>query len=315
MGKICVVGSLNMDLTIYTEKMPLLGETMHGHDFITNCGGKGANQAVAVGKLGGDVSMIGLVGNDDFGRALIQNLKNNHVDTSAVEQLDGTATGIAMITVVNGNNFIILNGGANQQVEPDYIDRHIDKIREADIIVLQLEIPIKTVAYTIKLAKELGKKVILDPAPAQKLPEEIYQGLYLIKPNETEVSILTGKDSSTEEGVLEGIQNLKKLGVTNAMVTVGKDGVIFNDGNETLHKYTPSVKVADTTAAGDCFTGALALSLSKGNSMEDSVAFANAAATVAVMREGAQASLPTYEEAIDCYRQYSDVFEKKTLLS
>lgn len=315
MGKICVVGSLNMDLTIYTEKMPLLGETMHGHDFITNCGGKGANQAVAVGKLGGDVSMIGLVGNDDFGRALLENLKNNHVDTSAVEQLDGTSTGIAMITVVNGNNFIILNGGANQQVKPGYIDKHIDKIREADIVVLQLEIPIETVAYTIKLAKELGKKVILDPAPAQKLPDEVYQGLYLIKPNETEVSILTGTDSSTEDGVLEGIQNLKKLGVLNAMVTVGKDGVIVNDGNITLHKYTPSVKVADTTAAGDCFTGALALSLSQGKSMEDSVAFANAAATVAVMREGAQVSLPSYEEAMDCYRQYSDVFEKKTVLS
>lgn len=298
MKKILVIGSLNMDITMRMERVPETGETLAADSMVTSPGGKGANQAYAVGKLGGDVSMLGAVGQDTYGKELLDNLASVGVDVSCIQQIANVPTGMAVIYVEHtGANRIVLMAGANSMVDRSYIDAHMDKIVESDIVILQFEIPLDTVVYAAEMAKKFGKTVILDPAPALSgIPKKLWTYVDYIKPNETELNIiLTGKTDGLP--LNEALIQVQKLGVKNVWVTMGSRGVFFRDENgreETI----PSIKVkaVDTTAAGDTFLAAAAVSLSQGKSTNAAISYGNRAAAVAVTREGAQQSVPTEEE-------------------
>ena len=298
MKKILVIGSLNMDITLRMERAPEAGETLTADSMGASPGGKGANQAYAAGKLGGDVAMLGAVGQDAYGEELIANLASVGVDVSGIQKIADVPTGTAVIYVEHtGENRIVLVTGANGMVDRAYIDAHMDKIAACDIVILQLEIPLDTVVYAAKKAKDLGKTVIVDPAPAvPDIPKELWAYVDYIKPNETELNIiLTGKADGLP--LDEALTQVQQLGVKNIWVTMGGHGVFFRDENgreETI----PSVRVkaVDTTAAGDTFLAAAAVSLSKGKTPAEAIAYGNRAAALAVTRPGAQQSVPTEEE-------------------
>ena len=298
MKKILVIGSLNMDITLRMERAPEAGETLTADSMVASPGGKGANQAYAAGKLGGDVAMLGAVGQDAYGEELIANLASVDVDVSGIQKIADVSTGTAVIYVEQtGENRIVLVTGANGMVDRAYIDAHMDKIAACDIVILQLEIPLDTVVYAAKKAKGLGKTVIVDPAPAvPDIPKELWAYVDYIKPNETELNIiLTGKADGLP--LDEALTQVQQLGVKNVWVTMGGHGVFFRDENgreETI----PSVRVkaVDTTAAGDTFLAAAAVSLSKGKTPAEAIAYGNRAAALAVTRPGAQQSVPTEEE-------------------
>ena len=298
MKKILVIGSLNMDITLRMERAPEAGETLTADSMVASPGGKGANQAYAAGKLGGDVAMLGAVGQDAYGEELIANLASVGVDVSGIQKIADVPTGTAVIYVEHtGENRIVLVTGANGRVDRAYIDAHMDKIASCDIVILQLEIPLDTVVYAAKKAKGLGKTVIVDPAPAvPDIPKELWAYVDYIKPNETELNIiLTGKADGLP--LDEALTQVQQLGVKNVWVTMGGHGVFFRDENgreETI----PSVRVkaVDTTAAGDTFLAAAAVSLSKGKTPAEAIVYGNRAAALAVTRPGAQQSVPTEEE-------------------
>lgn len=300
-SSIVVVGSLNMDFVINVKKMPILGETILGEDVNLVPGGKGANQAYAVGKLGGKVEMIGAVGDDLYGKMLIENLQTVGVGTSGIEIIQGTPTGNAFISVdESGENSIIVVQGANNKLTTQMIDRHIALIEKADIIIMQLEIPLEVVEYVKVLAKEKGKLVILDPAPAQtNLQKQFLEGFDIVKPNETELQTLTGKNFLAREELISGAKELLEKGIQMVIVTLGGEGALLvtKDGEE----YFKAQKVipVDTTAAGDCFTAALALALSEGKGYGEAIRFGNCVSGIVVTRKGAQTSIPTMEEVIE----------------
>lgn len=292
MKKILVVGSLNMDYSIKTSKMPNVGETVLGKEYTLNPGGKGANCAYALGRLGADISMLGMVGLDENGKILKNNLKEVNVNDKNIKEIN-YSTGVAFVTVDDdGDNSIIVISGANSKVDKSFIDENISLIKDSDIIVMQLEIPIDTVLYVSKLAKEYGKTVILDPAPARNdLPLELYKNIDIIKPNETEVLTLTGKDDIGNASL-----DLIEKGCKNVIVTLGSEGslLVTKDG---MTKYdAEKVDVVDTTAAGDTFTGALAFALSNDKELDEAIKFANKVSSIVVTRKGAQESIPSYEE-------------------
>ena len=304
MKKILVIGSLNMDITLRMDRAPEAGETLTAETLLTTPGGKGANQAYAAGKLGGDVAMLGAVGKDAYGDALCRNLASVGVDVSRIKHIEDVSTGTAVIFVEgSGQNRIAIVAGANGLVDRAYMDENMDKIQECDIVILQLEIPLDTVVYAAKRAKELGKTVIVDPAPAvPDIPRELWAYVDYIKPNETELNIiLTGKADGLP--LFEALKQVQQLGVKNVWVTMGGHGVFFKDENgreETI----PSVRVkaVDTTAAGDTFLAAAAVSLSKGKPASEAIAYGNRAAAVAVTRPGAQQSVPTEEEVEELWQ-------------
>lgn len=298
MSRITVIGSLNMDLVITTPKVPVMGETVLGSGFMTVPGGKGANQAVAAAKLGGNVTMIGCVGSDTFGEELLNNLRRNSVDTSHMRMLDGVPTGIAMIVVNEGNNFIIVDPGANYQLTPQMIDSVEDLIKESCIMVAQLEIPLDTVERAIDIAKRNDVKVLLNPAPAIKLEDSLLTKVDILTPNETECEIITDIPIKSVGDAKNAVAYLMNKGVENVIVTMGGNGVVYNSGKEIIHKAVPNVKVVDTTAAGDSFSGALAVALSQGKSIDEAVDFGNIVGTLTVMKKGAQTSLPTIEDVL-----------------
>lgn len=292
MKKILVVGSLNMDYSIKTSKMPNVGETVLGKEYTLNPGGKGANCAYALGRLGADITMLGMVGLDENGKILKNNLKEVNVNDKNIKEINDS-TGVAFVTVdEGGENSIIVISGANSKVDKSFIDENIALIKDSDIIVMQLEIPIDTVLYVSKLAKEYGKTVILDPAPARNdLPLELYKNIDIIKPNETEVLTLTGKDDIGNASL-----DLIEKGCKNVIVTLGSEGslLVTKDG---MTKYdAEKVDVVDTTAAGDTFTGALAFALSNDKELDEAIKFANKVSSIVVTRKGAQESIPSYEE-------------------
>jgi len=299
MPDIVVIGSLNMDLAITTPKVPVMGETVLGSGFMTIPGGKGANQAVAAAKLGGKVSMVGCVGNDAFGNEVINNLKQNSVDTSNVKKLDGIPTGIAMIVVNEGNNFIIVDPGANYQLMPQMIDTVEELIKNSYIVVIQLEIPIETVERAIDIAKRNNVKVLLNPAPARKLDDSLLAKVDILTPNETESEIITGIPIKSVEDAKKAVTYLMDKGIPYVIVTMGGKGVVYNSGKEIIHKTVPDVTVIDSTAAGDSFSGALAVALSNGKTIDEAVDFGNIVGTLTVMKKGAQTSLPTLEDVLN----------------
>lgn len=293
MKNILIIGSINIDLVINTDILPKLGETVHGKNFMTSYGGKGANQAVAVAKLYGEADMIGAVGCDEFGKLLKANLEANHVLTNGVKIAD-TNSGVAVITVCGGDNHIILDGGANDEVSPAWIDANLDLIKNADIVIFQLEIPMDTIIYAAKKAKEYGCKVLLNPAPAAKLPEELLSFTDIIIPNEHEAAIITGY--TNEEEALKALWN---DGNRTVIITLGEKGCLYNDGTTIKTQKAFSVKAVDSTAAGDSFIGGYCSMIAEGKAMDEAVRFATAVSAITVSRPGASASIPTRKEAED----------------
>lgn len=298
MKRILIVGSLNMDTVLEVPYLPRAGETITGKNITLIPGGKGANQAYAAGKLGGDVVMAGAVGDDSFGDRLRANLKEVGVNTTPIVVISGVPTGQAYIIVDdNGENSITLIRGTNGEVTCKMAESWKKYIETCDILIMQLEIPLDTVLYVKNLAVRLGKTVILDPAPAKKeFPDGFWQGIDYIKPNETELSILTGKAIDTKENIINAASEMLDKGVKNVIVTLGEKGCFLV--NRSVQKFFPveKVKAVDTTAAGDCFTAAFALALSRGETEDEAVNFGQKVSSIAVTRKGAQTSIPDASE-------------------
>lgn len=295
MTKILVIGSLNADLVVRAKRFPSPGETIQGENLVTIPGGKGANQAVAAARLGAQVAIIGRVGADAFGLTLIDNLVQNKVDTSHVIRDDSTSTGTAVIIVDDqGQNSIILSPGANAKVSSP--DIRPEFFSGSSLLLLQFEIPIETVIHSANIAKEKGLVVLLNPAPAQRLPDELLKTADYILPNETELGLLTGKPVSDLASVEVAGLSLIDRGAKNVIVTLGDKGalIVNKDGVNLIPAY--KVKVVDTTAAGDAFIGGLAVGLLNGKSLEDAVKYACACGALAVTQFGAQPSLPFAED-------------------
>lgn len=299
MKKLLVIGSMNMDFVTDLPHALAVGETILAQNLRLVPGGKGANQAYAMGKLGGTVAMLGAVGADLHGERLCGNLQSVGVEVGSIRKAGDSPTGMAVITVLpNGDNSILVLQGANAQVTPEYVKEHHQLLEECDILVLQLEIPLETVVYAAQEAYRLGKQVILDPAPAVAgLPEELLQCLYLLKPNETELSILMGHPYDPAS-LREDALSLQKKGVKNVLVTLGSAGsyLLLEDGSEVRMEANPKVQVVDTTAAGDSYVAALAVALSQGESLEKAARFASRVSDIVVTRPGAQTSIPSREE-------------------
>ena len=296
MKNICVIGSLNMDLVVNVDTMPKPGQTLLGGNFKEVPGGKGANQAVAMARLEGNVSMIGKVGNDGFGKTLIEALNNDNVNTDHIHTAD-CSTGVAFITVdKNAQNSIVVSPGANFEVKEDDIDNNIEAIKNSDIVVLQLETPLNTIKYALNKAKELNKYTILNPAPAVKLDDEIIKNVDLLTPNETELEIISGVSIETEEDIQKAAQIMIEKGVKELIVTLGSKGSLYINKEKSMFKKAYKVEAVDTTAAGDSYTGALAVALSQDKNIEDAMDFASKVGALSVLKEGAQSSLPTLED-------------------
>jgi ribokinase len=295
--QILVIGSANMDMVIKTDHFPAPGETIIGGDFKLIHGGKGANQAVAAARLGGDVCFITQLGTDVFGNQNLENYQKEGIDISWIKQNPDRPSGVALITVdKSGENTIIVAPGSNYSLSISDIAAATTPFQEADMILLQLEIPLSVVLEACKKAHKLGKKIILNPAPAMVLPEEIYPLLYLITPNETEAEVLTGIKVIGEASAYQASRILKSRGVDQIIITMGAGGAfLFTDDFQGIIP-TSAVAAIDTTAAGDTFCGALAVALGKGMILEEAIAFALKASTLSVQRFGAQTSIPYLEE-------------------
>lgn len=294
MKNICVVGSINMDMVATVNRLPEPGETITGNTFGNFPGGKGANQAVAAGKLGGNVNMVGKLGNDSIAEEYLRVFKDSFVATQGIVLEKDIHSGIALIEVeTTGENRIILVPGANGVVDRKLIDDKLTQIENSDIVLLQLEIPLDTVEYAIEKIKGKGKTIILDPAPAQKLKDEIYESIDFITPNETEMKLLTGKEINTQEDLIAAAQILLDKGVKNVIAKVGAKGAVIINSQGIVAVNGFKVKTVDTTAAGDTFNGAFAFALSKDYNLIESVTFACAAAALSTTGLGAQGAMPS----------------------
>lgn len=288
MGKTVVVGSINVDLVFTSDIRPKAGETVMGSTFSTIPGGKGANQAVAASKLGASSCMVGCIGNDQNGEYSINNLNLMNVDTSCIKKTDNAPTGVANIVVAEHDNSIIVIAGANYEITKEDIDSCKDVILSADIVLLQLEIPLEVVEYTANLCRKNNVKVLLNPAPAVELPETLIENATYITPNEHELNIILGKQNNVDETI--------KMYPNKIIVTMGSKGVKYFDGKEMKIIPSYNVEVVDTTGAGDTFCGGLAAALVSGYKLEEAIKFANKAAAISITKLGAQSGMPTLEE-------------------
>lgn len=299
-GKLVVLGSINADHILNLARFPRPGETVIGKQYGVAFGGKGANQAVAAGRSGADISFIACVGDDDIGARIRQQLAVDRIDAAAVEAIAGQTTGVALI-FVNGDaeNMIGIHAGANAAVTPDYLERHRQLVADADALLMQLESPLETVVAAVRLAHQHGTKVILNPAPARPLPDELLARVDIITPNETEAQILTGISVETEQDAQRAAQALHGKGVGTVLITLGSCGVWLSEQGAGRRIPGFRVQAVDTIAAGDTFNGALVTALLEGKSMDEAVTFAHAAAAIAVTRRGAQPSVPWRAEIND----------------
>lgn len=302
MKNILVIGSINMDLTIQVDRMPRAGETLNGYGLAANPGGKGANQAAAMAKLGAPVRMLGAVGRDGYGAQLRAALGSCGVDCAAVSEA-AAPTGLALITVCRGENCIIIDAGANGAVLPEMIDRNAALLDWADLVVLQLEIPLETVLYAAKAAKASNATVILNPAPAKSvLPDALFRCVDLLIPNEHEASLLLGGKPVSADNAQTAAQELYEKLKSRVIITLGSKGCVYYDGFSSLFQPAATVTAVDTTAAGDSFIGGLCCALSADSSIAAAIRYATAVSSVTVTRHGAMSSLPTKEEADTAYR-------------
>ena len=299
--KILVIGSSNTDMVICTGHLPLPGETVIGGTFFMNPGGKGANQAVTVARLGGRVSFICKTGSDIFGHQANQLFNEEGIDTSYVFSDTKNPSGVALITVdTDAENCIVVAPGANAHLTPNDLKRSAEAVEAADIILLQLEIPMQTVEAAAAMAYRLGKKVVLNPAPASKLSAGLLETLYAITPNETEAEAISGIRITDEHTAEEAARKIASMGVCNVIITLGAKGALVFDGEHCEVVPAYKIQAVDTTAAGDVFNGALVVALSEGRTLPEAVRFACKASAISVTRSGAQNSVP--------YRTEVDVF-------
>ncbi|WP_226528860.1 ribokinase [Metabacillus niabensis] len=286
---ITIIGSLNMDLVTVTKRVPEKGETITGQSFLTFPGGKGANQAVAAARLGAEVYMLGKVGNDSFGKQLIDILTQEDIHDEFVKVSSTKETGTASITISEQDNRIIVVPGANYEVTPEWVKSRESIIAKSDLLLIQLEIPLHTVIKATEIANKYGIPVILNPAPYQKLPKKLVESVTFITPNESEFERLLA-DIPIEE---------RDKVVAKCIVTKGEEGVDFHINHEKQTVPAVKVEVVDTTGAGDTFNGALAVAYAKTENLEESILFAVHAASLSVMKMGAQTGMPLIEEIKD----------------
>lgn len=293
MTRIVVVGSINMDLVTQAPRFAGPGETILGERFLTVPGGKGANQAVAAARLGAEVALVGSIGADAFGRQLRQGLAAEGIDLTHTVQLDGCASGTASITVAGGENQIIVIPAANARVTPAQVEQAQAMVARADAVLVQMEIPLETVAATLRLGQRLGVPVILNPAPAQKLPTGWLKLARCVTPNQHELAILLGADP-TETDSIEDFRDLMQRTPCPVVLTRGAEGAWYRESGEPQHQAGFKVDVTDSTGAGDTFNAALAVFLHEG--LPQAVRKACAAAALSVAKLGAQGGMPTLHE-------------------
>ncbi|MDY3979169.1 MAG: ribokinase [Tidjanibacter sp.] len=297
MKNIVVIGSSNTDLVIKSDRIPEPGETVMGGDFMMAAGGKGANQAVAAARLGGDVVFVASVGDDMFGRNSLEAYRKDGIGTDYIAVDKNAPSGVALITVDRkAENCIVVASGANGLLSIETIDRAADKIAAADFLLMQLEIPMNIIEYVAGKATAYGTKIILNPAPAAALSSELLSKLFLITPNRTECQLLTGVEISSVEDAAKAADVLLDKGVQNVVITLGTKGSLVKNRNICVHIPALEVKAVDTTAAGDVFNGALAVALSEGKDLVEAARFATRCSAVSVTRMGAQPSIPTRKE-------------------
>ncbi len=297
MSRIIVIGSSNTDMVIKSKKLPVPGETILGGTFLMNPGGKGANQAVAAARLNGKVIFVAKTGNDIFGSEAKQLFDRENIDTRYLISDPDNPSGVALINVDdNGENSIVVASGSNAALTAYDIDEEVFKTGKDDILLMQLEIPVGTVEYAAQKAAARGSRVILNPAPARQLSDDLMACLHMIIPNETEAEILTGIKVTNIETAEKAARKLHARGAKNVVITLGGTGAFLFTGDVSGIIPVVPVKAIDTTAAGDVFCGALAVALSEGKNASEAVAFANKAAAISVTRMGAQASAPYRKE-------------------
>lgn len=300
MGKshnILVVGSSNTDMVVLTDHFPQPGETLLGGNFFMNPGGKGANQAVAAARLGGDVAIIAKVGKDIFGKETMENLLNQGINVDGISEDEVQPSGVAQITVdKHGENCIVVASGANMALNAQDIEENIKLVQQAEIILLQLEVPMDTVSHVARMGYKAGKKIILNPAPAQALSDELYASLFAITPNESETALLSKVQVSNEASAAQAALFFHDKGVQVVIITLGAMGAYLSSEKFKGIIPAPAVKAVDTTAAGDTFNGALAVGISRALSIKAAVEFANKAAALSVTKKGAQSSIPKLSE-------------------
>ena len=300
--QILVVGSTNTDMVIKAAHLPRPGETILGGTFFMNPGGKGANQAVAIARLGAPVTFICKTGTDIFGHQSQQLFEAEGINTSYVFSDPQNPSGVALISVDDkAENCIVVASGANANLTPEDLKKAEEAIDQCDIVLLQLEIPMETVEYVAKIASEKGKKVILNPAPAQPLSAELLSHLYLITPNETEAEMISGVKITDEASANEAAQVLSEKGVQNVIITLGSKGALVYSNGESEVVPAYKVNAIDTTAAGDVFNGALTVALSEGRDLKEASRFGCKASAISVTRSGAQSSAP-YRNEVDIFR-------------
>lgn len=296
---ILVIGSLNMDVVLNLHHLPQPGETIISRGKSEHPGGKGANQAFAAARLGGNIAMIGRVGSDGYGESLTQNLKNAGADTSGIIAQRDTDTGLAFIYVdEKGENTIVVASGANALLSPEDIRGREHLLDDCDIMLIQLEIPYDTVKYAVEAARRKGKTVVLNPAPVRKGFESIFGMVDILTPNEGELEELSGVKADTMEHIESGAKALIQKGAGSVIVTLGEKGALLVTGEGTKHFPAKRVKAVDTTAAGDAFSAAVCVALAEGKSLSEAVIFANSVSAIVVTRRGAQPSIP-YRSEVD----------------
>lgn len=297
---ILVIGSSNTDMVIKADKFPLPGETILGGKFFMFPGGKGANQAVAASRLGGNVTLITKIGNDIFGKQALQQFKKEGIHSDFVIADPENPSGVALITVdAKGENTIVVAQGSNGALTQEDLVKAQKEIEQKDILLMQLEIPIATVLFAAQTAAQNGKIVVLNPAPAMPLPPEIYQSLYIITPNKSETEAISGIEISDDASIKKAAQKIKNKGVMNVIVTLGPRGVYLLNDTEDIFIAAPIVEATDTTAAGDVFNGALVVALAEGKALTAAILFANHAAALSVTKMGAQTSAPYRNEILE----------------
>ncbi|WP_051986404.1 ribokinase [Clostridium amazonitimonense] len=303
MKKVIVVGSLNMDLTIKVDNIPSKGETIQGHDFLLNAGGKGGNQAIAAVKSKAEVLFIGSVGKDPFGTEILSSLKNNGINTDYIDIQSTEPTGIAMIVCHESDNRIIINPGANNSLSFDFAKEKLFELaKEEDIFVTQFENDLSTTLKLIEYAKSIGMTTLLNPAPAKLFSSEYYKYIDILVINQSECEMLTNIYPRSTEECEKAANILKEKGAKNIVITLGRHGSVTITPDETIKISAHKVDAIDSTAAGDSFIGALSAQLSFGNSLKEALIYATKVSAITVTREGAQISIPTLEQVNEFFK-------------
>lgn len=296
-NKLCVLGSINVDHVIRVPYFPKAGETLTGYGYQIAYGGKGANQAVAAARLGADVQFIGTIGDDQIGQAMKSAFAADGIDTVPITTIPNQSTGLAMIQVSDeGENSIVISAGANTDLTPELVAAHQCVIEQAEILLMQLESPLQAVELAAKFAKAAGTKVVLNPAPAQPLPQSLLSLVDMITPNETEAEILTGVKVDDEQTACQAAKHFHQLGIHTVLITLGSKGVYVSENGQGQIIPGFRVKAVDTTAAGDTFNAGVVTGLLEGKILAESIRFAHAAAAISVTRMGAQTAIPIRKE-------------------